>query len=295
MERPATLREAIAALAADFRHAGLATPELDARLLVLHAARLSYENYILDPGQPLSDEAGKCLADYRSRRLKSEPVSRITGFREFWGRPFAINPAVLDPRADTETLIEAALQITQEEDHSPGSLKLLDLGTGSGCILLTLLAEISGAWGVGVDIDISAVETARRNAAALGLDQRSAFICGDLFQALSGPFHLILSNPPYIKRQDIALLGADVRDYDPHRALDGGGDGLDFYRRLIAQAGQFLAPDGWLIMELGAGQAQQLPDLLDAGGWPRDPKSCRIYRDIAGIDRVVALKRQEAL
>lgn len=295
MKGLATISEAIAALTADFRQAGLPTPELDARLLVLDAAGLTYENFILDPRQPLSMDAEKCLADYRARRLKYEPVSRITGFREFWGRSFEVNPGVLDPRPDTETLIEAVLQITQEEGHSPGSLKLLDLGTGSGCILLTLLAELPGAWGVGVDIETQAVATARRNAKTLELDDRSVFLCGDLFHALHGAFSLIISNPPYIKRQDIALLDPAVRDYDPHRALDGGVDGLDFYRRLIAQAAQYLTPDGWLIMEMGAGQASQLPDLLDAGGWLLDPKSCRIYRDIAGIDRVVALKRQEAV
>ncbi len=187
---------------------------------------------LLDPKRAVSREQAALIASYRRRRLAREPVSRIVGSREFWGRDFLIGPDVLDPRPETETLIETALDVLRQQGRLAEPVSLLDLGTGSGCILLTLLAELPQAWGIGVDRSLGAIEIARENARKLGVDGRSAFVLADWAEPFCGPFDLILSNPPYIKSEEIAGLAEDVRRYDPASALDGGADGLEAYRRI---------------------------------------------------------------
>lgn len=290
----ATVRGAITALSAAFREAGIATPELDAKLLVLAACGLSSEAHMMRPGQPLSAEDDARISAFKARRLAREPVSRILGFREFWGRRFEIGPGVLDPRADSETLIEAALQLL-----SPGAsdapLRILDLGTGSGCLLLTLLAEWEGAWGVGADLDRGALAVARRNAEGLGLQNQCSFIQCDWSETFRGPFDVILSNPPYIESAGLSALAVEVRCYDPRLALNGGFDGLEAYRRIAADAARIAATGAWVLLETGKDQAADIIALFAAQGWLIDPMHCLTFKDLANIERVVAIKRQEGL
>lgn len=287
-----TVQAAIARLTRSFRAAGLATPELDARLVVLDVCGLTHEAFLLGPGRRFSAAEGERIAQVETRRLAREPVSRILGYREFWGRRFTIGPAVLDPRPDTETLIEAALGHMHDRDARL-PLKIIDLGTGSGCILLTLLAELPEAFGVGVDRDPAALVVARQNAANLGLLERAAFICSDWLEAINGKFGLIVSNPPYIMRGEIAALDAEVCRHDPCLALDGGNDGLDAYRRIVAESARVAEPGAWVLLEAGAGQAADIVDLFTMAGWPDANAAAHIHRDLAGIDRVVAIMRQQ--
>jgi len=288
-----TVAGAIRKLACGFRQANLSTPELDARLLVLAACGIAQENYVLCPEQPISPDAGHRIAAWYARRLRREPVSRIVGVREFWGRDFALSPSTLDPRPETETLIEAVLQLVGEEGCREGPLKLLDLGTGTGCILLTLLAELPRSWGLGVDIDAGALATAAQNADKHGLRSRSAFCCSDWTTALAGEFDCIVANPPYLGTQDIDGLAPEVSVYDPRRALDGGADGYHAYRRICRDVSAAAAPGAWLALEAGAGQAPYISDLLVQSGWGPPGSSPRIYADLLGHDRVVVVRKHK--
>ena len=286
-----TAREAIAVLSAAFRKAGLPTPQLDARLLVLEACKLSPEAFMLRPEIGLGAAEAELIGAFEARRIAREPVSRILGYREFWGRRFTIGPAVLDPRPDTETLIEAALTLLGETDRT-GPLRILDLGTGSGCILLTLLAELPNAWGVGADISSEAISLARFNAERLGLASRATFVQCDWGETFRGPFGLIVSNPPYIVGTDIAALDDEVRCHDPELALDGGSDGLAAYRRIINDCARVAAADAWVVLEAGISQAEKIMGCFAEMGWTIEPKLHKVFQDLSRIDRVVAIKRQ---
>ena len=290
---PETAAEAIRDLARRFRQSGIATPEQDARLLVLHACGLSHEAYILAPETPLSADSRIHIAEAGRRRLEREPVSRIIGRREFWGRSFAVGAATLDPRADTETLVEAVLGILAEEGKADAPLRILDLGTGTGCILLTLLAELPRAFGLGMDIAPAALAIAARNAVALGVGARATFCCGDWTAPIAGGFDVIVTNPPYIRHNDIAGLEPEVARFDPRAALDGGPDGFDAYRRIVRDARALARPGALLALEAGAGQMAQLIDLLINSGWVADPSSCRVYTDLGGHDRAVTIRKHE--
>lgn len=284
-----SLRDAVGALTQAFREAGLSTPDLDARLLVLDVCGLTHEAYLVNPMRQLTSNERSQIEVRRARRLAREPVSRILGYREFWGRRFNISPAVLDPRPDTETLIEAALNLVQKrQDAVP--LNIIDLGTGSGCILLTMLAEIPNAYGVGVDCDEAVLQIARSNAERLGVTDRVKFVRSNWLEAITGRFDLILSNPPYIADAEIDALEPEVRCNDPHLALDGGKDGFDAYRCIITDMGQIAAPDAWVLFEIGVGQTAGIVDLLAQAGW-NGPFT--VYKDLAGMERVVAIMRQE--
>ncbi len=286
------LHTAIGALGARFREAGLSTPELDAKILALHACGLSREDYFRRPERRLTGAEAETLQAYTERRLRREPVSRICGSREFWGRDFLIGSAVLDPRPDTETLVDTALAILREERRSGEPLRILDLGTGSGCILLSLLAELPRAWGAGIDRSPEALAIARANAERQGLDDRSAFLCGDWCSALNDAFDLIISNPPYISGDDIAALSPEVSRFDPLIALDGGGDGLDAYRSIAQGSLPVLKTGGWIMLEAGMNQANDIVRIFKDFGWMADGADLRICADLAGIKRVVAIKRQ---
>ena len=288
-----TAAEAVRALTGRFRERGLPTAELDARLLVLAATGMSAEDYVLAPQRSIDALTMERIESFAVRRLAREPVSRILGYREFWGRRFAIDPSTLDPRPDTETLVEAVLGVIDAEGRRGQPLRLLDLGTGTGCILISLLAELPAAFGVGVDIAPEALTIAGRNADAHGLGGRAVFCCGDWTAPFSGAFDFILSNPPYIKGADIAGLEPDVRDYDPRRALDGGADGFDAYRRIANEALALTAPGGHLALEGGAGQMRFICDLLVTAGWAHDSSICRVYTDLCGQDRVVVVRKQQ--
>ena len=251
---------------AQLRDAGMADPALDARLLL--AVALGREEPVL-PHESLVGWTGSMAADYSqllARRCAGEPVSRIRGWREFWSLRFELSPDTLDPRPDSETLVEAALAWAEGRRATP--LRVLDLGTGSGALLLACLSELPNATGVGVDLSAGAIATAAANAARLGLDARAAFVEGDFADSRfgAGAFDLILCNPPYIPHQDIEMLAPEVARFDPRRALDGGDDGLDCWRRLMPRLRQSLVSGGQVFLEIGAGQETAVTMLAQQAG-----------------------------
>jgi release factor glutamine methyltransferase len=277
-----TVEAARRALAARFREHGIDTAELDARLLTGAALGLDLTGLMTATTRILTPHEAACLENLAQRRLADEPVARILGVKEFWGLALQLSPATLVPRPDTETVVELALEIRREQRSSQP--RILDIGTGSGAILLALLCELADATGVGTDISPTALCTASDNAARHGLAGRASFLACSYAAALSGAFDLIVSNPPYVCSADIARLDREVREYDPHAALDGGIDGLDAYRAIIPEAGRLLVPGGWLIMEAGSGQSSGVAELMSASGLTiiREPKA-----DLAGIARAV--------
>jgi release factor glutamine methyltransferase len=273
------------ALTVRFKSGAIESAELDARLLVGAVLGLDLTGLITAAHRQLSADEAMRLEDFARRRLQGEPVARILGHKEFWGLPLRLSPATLVPRPDTETVVELALELLRADGASGRKLRIADLGTGSGAILLALLSELPGAHGFGTDISAAALQTAETNAALAGLSDRATFIACDYASGLSGPFDLIVSNPPYICSADIADLALDVRDYDPRAALDGGADGLDAYRALIPQAAGLLTPGAVLVVEAGEGQSGQIQALMTAAGLTPAgaPKA-----DLAGIQRAVA-------
>jgi release factor glutamine methyltransferase len=239
------------------------TPSLDARLLLQHATGLSHAALIADPERVVEVDVVATFEALTKRRAAFEPVSRILGTREFYGRSFCVTPAVLDPRADTEVLIDvclAKLDRTQPQ-------RVLDLGTGSGCIAVTLLAERPLATGVAVDVSVAALAIAQENATSFGVSPRLSFVQGHWFSSVEGGFDLIVSNPPYIETETIAGLDVEVKDHDPHLALDGGVDGLDCYRAIASGACAHLNRSGRVIVEIGAGQAAGVTAIFSQSGF----------------------------
>ena len=239
-------------LAREFRSHGLDTPELDARLLVGYALGLDHGALIAQARCLLASDQAQAVSTLAARRLAREPLARIVGYKEFWGLPLTVNAGSLVPRPETETVVEAALAAIERPKAS--EWRIGDLGTGSGALLLALLAELPGANGIGTDISPAALACASANAVRLGLSGRVLFAACDYGSALRGPFDILVSNPPYIARCDIAGLPPEVRDHDPPRALDGGFDGLDGYRAIAGDARRLLTPEGVLVVELGLGQ-----------------------------------------
>ena len=240
---------------------GIETAALDARLLLQFATDMRREEIVAEPDFIVTPDLAARFWSFVERRCAFEPVSRILGSREFYGREFQVTPAVLDPRADTETLIAAALPLAR------GKCRILDLGTGSGAIIATLLAERPEALGVASDVSEAALGVARVNAEAQGVSGRLTLLRADWFDGIEGQFDLIVSNPPYIASAEIAGLAVDVRDFDPLGALDGGADGLAAYRRIAAGASGHLFPKGQVLVELGAGQEADVRQLFEAAGF----------------------------
>jgi release factor glutamine methyltransferase len=280
-----TVEAARRALTARFKSEAIDSAELDARMLVGAILGLDLTGMITEAGRILNSAESLRLEDFTRRRFAGEPVARILGHKEFWGLPLQLSPATLVPRPDTETVVELALEMLRADDALNRPLRIADLGTGSGAILLALLSELPQAHGFGTDISTEALQTARSNAARTGLADRATFIACDYAAGLTGPFDLIVSNPPYIRSADIGGLAAEVRNHDPIAALDGGADGVDAYRALIPQAAGVLAPGGALVVEAGQGQSGPIQGLMTAAGLtPSDaPKA-----DLAGIQRAVA-------
>lgn len=260
----------IAATARLLADAGIANSRHEARLL--HA---------------LAAGDGARLADYVRRRAAHEPYSRIRGAREFWSLDFALSPDTFDPRPDSETLIEAALAALPDRI---APLRVVDLGTGTGVLLLVLLSEYPNATGLGVDVLPGAVATAARNAAALGLTNRAQFVAGDWAATNLGAADVILANPPYIRSGEVATLSPEVVRFDPRRALDGGDDGLMDYRVLVPVVRRILKPDGWAFFEFGAGQTDAVARLVAAGGL----HVAGMRRDLAGCERCLAIRQVES-
>jgi release factor glutamine methyltransferase len=273
-------------LAREFRAHGLDAPELDARILVGHALGLDHAALAVQSGRLLATAEAGAIAAVAARRLAREPVARIVGHKEFWGLPFKLNAETLVPRPETETVVEAALAAAEGEDRKLRQLRIADLGTGSGALLLALLSELRTASGIGTDTSLAALGCARDNAAALGLCARASFVACDYGAALKGPVDLLVSNPPYVARPDIAGLQPEVRDFDPRGALDGGPDGLDGYRAIAAQARRLIAPKGVLVLELGRDQASPVASIFAPVGLA--PVAWR--HDLSGMVRALVMQ-----
>ncbi len=282
-----TATKAWAELSRVFREAGLESPVIDSRLLVCHVLGLDRLGLLREPHRLLADHA-EALAAAAQRRLAHEPVSRIIGQRAFWGRPFKISPATLDPRPDSETLIAAALELAVpiQLARAGAPLRLLDLGTGTGCLLLTLLAELPTAIGIGIDCSPEALTVAHDNAISLGLAERAQLLLGDWGAGLAGRFDLIVSNPPYIRHDDLAGLTPDVVNFDPALALDGGADGLSAYRAIVATLPQLQSP-GAVLLEVGQGQADAVQHLLQQAFAGATGAVAKRWRDLSEVERVV--------
>jgi release factor glutamine methyltransferase len=284
-----TIEAARRKLTARFRSGAVDTAELDARILVGAVLGLDLTGVIAKAARVLTSDETIRLGDFARRRLKGEPVARILGTREFWGLPLKLSTATLVPRPDTETVVELALEMLRAGRPANHPLRIADIGTGSGAILLALLSELPDAYGIGTDISETALQTAHSNALDLGLADRALFVACDYAAALAEDFDLIVSNPPYIRSAEIAGLAAEVRDHDPRRALDGGADGFDAYRALVPQVARLLAPGGILVVEVGAGQSTKVAQLMTAAGLMLGsaPKA-----DLAGVERAVAGRRR---
>jgi len=281
---PATVGAALAAAAARLREAGLDEPRREARLLVAAALGSDVAVVLGYPERVIPGAAALRLEALVARRAAREPAARLIGYREFWGLDFLLSPTTLVPRPDSETLVEAALALYPDRG---APLRILDLGTGTGCLLLALLHEFPAATGIGVDLSAEAAATARRNAARLGVAARAGLVVGDWGEALAGSFDLVISNPPYIESAAIPLLAAEVARYDPPLALDGGADGLVAYRRLATAAARLIGPGGHALFELGAGQAAAVTRIMRAAGL----EFGFVRHDLSGIERCIALGR----
>jgi release factor glutamine methyltransferase len=278
-----TLRELLKRASEHLATRRTETAALDARLLLQAASGLRHEEIVAEPDLVLPTVTAVRFWSLIERRRTFEPVSRILGNREFYGRSFRVTPDVLDPRADTETLIGAALALAKGK----GPLRVLDLGTGSGAIVVTLLAELQGITAVASDLSAAALQVAKGNAKALGVAERVSFVQANWFDRVDGRFDLIVSNPPYIALGDIAGLAVDVREFDPPKALDGGPDGLEAYRRIAGGAGSHLSPKGHIILEIGEGQENAVNNLFTGQGFVRESR----HFDLAGHIRCLAFNR----
>jgi release factor glutamine methyltransferase len=265
------------------RAAAIENPRLEARLLLAHAIGTTQEALLREPRAEVHEAAAARFRAALAARLDATPVAHILGQQGFWTLDLAVSPATLIPRADSEALVEAALEAFPDPE---APLRVLDLGTGTGCLLLAVLAERPRAFGVGVDLVPAAAALAAANAARNDLQDRAAFLAGDWAGALSGRFDLVLSNPPYIESAAISGLMPEVARHEPASALDGGPDGLDAYRRLATLLPGLLAPGGAAVLELGLGQRQAVEGLARAAGLT--PAGCR--QDLGGIERALVLR-----
>lgn len=260
---PLTIAAALRRAAESLAAAGVPAAPREARLLLGHAIGGGPEILVADPGRPLSGDEAAGLDRLVRRRRRREPMSHILGRREFWSLEFRVTADTLDPRPDSETLIEAALAAIPDRD---AGLDILDLGTGTGCLLLALLSELPNSRGLGIDISDAALSVAGENANRLGLAHRAVFRRGDWGRGITGRFDVIVANPPYIRRDDIALLQPEIARFEPTVALDGGADGLDCYRAIGDDLARLLAPHGFAAVEIGEGQATEIKRIFLESG-----------------------------
>jgi release factor glutamine methyltransferase len=279
----ASLSEALQLLAQTFRAAGIEDADVDARVLAGHALHLDRARLISQSDRVLEAREVNAISGLAARRLKREPVSRILGRKEFWSLALAVMPDVLVPRPETETVVEGALDFVVRGGLRMEKLRILDIGTGSGALLVALLNELPNSTGIGTDISRAALEAARINVTQFGFESRCSLIACDMAAGVQGQFDLVVSNPPYVARGDIRSLAPEVRDYDPIMALDGGDDGLAAYRSISADAKRLLAQGGRLFVELGAGQEPAVRKLFTNAGL-----AVGVARnDLAGTPRVL--------
>ncbi|MDP3896474.1 MAG: peptide chain release factor N(5)-glutamine methyltransferase [Mesorhizobium sp.] len=269
---------------------GIEDPGYDSRQLVETLTSTTRRDSIADPGRPIEPAMAERIWRAMRRRAAGEPPHRILGAREFYGLRLALSEATLEPRPDTEALVDLVLPLARGIATETGACRLLDLGTGTGAIALALLSEVATLRATVTDIAPDALATASANAHALGLADRLTAIRSDWFDGVEGVFDLIVSNPPYIPTAEIGGLDREVRLFDPHRALDGGADGLDAYRTIAAGAGNHLAEGGHVALEIGAGQRAAVAGIFSAKGFAL----CEVGRDLAGLDRALLMARAAA-
>jgi release factor glutamine methyltransferase len=262
------------------KEAGVGEARLDARLLVAHATENETATIFGFPERPIENQQVLLLEASLRRRIAREPMAYILKTREFWSLPFIVSSDTLVPRPDSETLIEAVLEHIPETRRN---LSILDLGTGSGCLLLSLLSKFSNAIGIGVDASEAALDIAKQNAAALGLEERATFVVSDWTEKVEEQFDIVIANPPYIPSSDIPNLEADVAQYEPLSALDGGANGLDSYRKILRQLPKVLTDDASIFLESGAGQASAVSEMVREIGF----QHIETKKDLAGIERCV--------
>jgi len=266
---------------------GIADAALDARLIVEHFSGTTRTDAVISPDRLLAPPVLAEIEAALARRIAGEPVHRILGFREFYGLKLFLSSQTLEPRPDTETLVDLVLPFAREVAARAGECRILDLGTGTGAIPLALLSQVPQATATGADIAPDALATAQRNAEQLGLAGRFVTIRSDWFEKISGRFHLIVSNPPYIKTTDMDALQREVRNFDPKLALDGGEDGLKAYRLISAGAADHLEDDGRVAVEIGFDQKADVADIFGQAGF----KLVEAGRDLAGNDRTLVFRR----
>ena len=271
------------------REAGFTDAGREARALITALLGLAPETFIGRPETPISAADTARVRAGLTQRLGGMPVGRIAGRRSFYDRTFELGPKTLEPRADSEVLIEAVLEVLEACGETGRPLRIIDVGTGSGCLLITLLAELPHATGVGVDIEAETLEVARRNALALGVADRATFVLGDALAGIDETFDVLVSNPPYIRSAEMAGLDIEVRAHDPVRALDGGTDGLDIYRRIAGRVAR-VVPRGWLFFEIGAGMAEAVRHEIDQFAVDTPLNDWRVWLDLNGHARCVAAK-----
>jgi len=299
-----SLREALAGATGSLAAAGVESPPLEARLLLAHALRITPERVILESERRLSAPEREGFGALVARRCAREPLAYITGEREFWGLPFAVTPATLIPRPDSETLVEAVLSYWRSGASPPGGAQpaplnaasrrcappaptILDLGTGTGCLLLSLLSELPQSSGMGVDISPDATAVAQENARRLGFAERAVFRQGKWGDGLTKSFDIVVSNPPYIGAGALGALGPEIRLHEPRLALEAGEDGLACYREIAAGLSGWLAPEGLVALEMGAGQAEAVGRIFGDAGFA----VISAHRDLSGITRCLLLRR----
>jgi release factor glutamine methyltransferase len=281
-----TLEALIRQLRVTFSNAGIASPDLDARFIVEHFTGTTRADAFSHPGAPVATEVLAQIHDAAARRLAGEPVHRILGFREFYGLKLKLSAATLEPRPDTETLVDAVLPIVRQKAEKQGGCRILDLGTGTGAIALALLHEVADAGAVGADISDEALRTAAKNAHSLGLGDRFQPVRSNWFKNISGLFDVIVSNPPYIRSEDLAGLTREVREFDPKAALDGGEDGLEAYRAIAESARKHLSAGGVVAVETGFDQRLDVNRLFTHAGF----RIRSFHKDFGGNDRVILLE-----
>lgn len=270
------------------REAGIDTPDLDAQLLVEWTTGATRLDLISSPEKRIDEDQVTQLNEALERRIAGEPVHRIIGVREFYGLPFRLSPETLEPRPDTEALVDLVSPYVEKLIEHHGSATLLDMGTGTGAIVISLLHQFEKLNGIGLDVADGALTIARINAAANGVSQRFAALKSDWFSNVSGRFHLIVSNPPYIPSRDIDALSREVREHDPMAALDGGDDGLDFYRSLANEARKYLYEGGVVAVEIGAGQFNDVGAIFESA----DFRLTNTASDLGGHRRAIVFKQK---